>query len=147
MIGSAVSFGYMLSCMVFPTLIDLYGRKVFFMPYFITMLATSSLVLKASTIEQMSMLYFIFGLTSAIRGSAIQSLLLESIPTEHKTMISSINSLSGGVALVFNTLYIQHISNDYRNYHQVGLKVILLCTAMLCWVPEGPRYLHSKKEY
>jgi len=95
----------------------------------------------------MSALYLVYGLTSAIRQSAIQSLLLESIPQRWKTIVSSINSLTAGIVLILNTYYIQHISNDYRSYHKIGLAATVVSMFMLIWVPEGPKYLYNKKEF
>ena len=146
-IGSAYSLGYMISCMLFPTLIDIYGRKPFLTPYFTTMIMTSFLVLKAKTIGHMSALYFVYGFISSIRTSALISLLLESIPKKFKTVVSSINSLFGGIVLICNTFFIEHISNDYRKYHYVGICLTVLSMLALYWVPESPLYLHTKTNY
>jgi len=95
----------------------------------------------------MSVLYLVYGLTSAIRQSAIQSLLVESIPQRWKTLVSSINSLTSGIVLILNTFYIQYISNDYRSYHKIGLAATLISMIALIWVPEGPKYLYNKKGF
>ena len=92
-------------------------------------------------------LFFVIGVAAGGRVPVGYIMMCDFAPKKYHSLLGSIWNISEGLIYIYLTLYFEYISKDWRWPQFVGLIQAAICFAIICFIPESPKWLYEKERY
>lgn len=126
---------------------DVFGRKlpsnisaIIAIPLLIGLCFSKSIILSA-------VLTFFVGATSPGRSQVVFVYICELVPNKYRSKIGSFILFMDCTTIAIYALYFRYISKQWLYLWSVNVGLITLATISLFFMPESPKYLHSKGRF
>ena len=146
--GSFFFFGYLCSCLVFPPLADIYGRKVFVIAVCIEQGLCFLALLFVPNIYVFYIAIFIFGTSVPLKNMIAYTHIMEFLPGR-VTQASGVLFFLDGMILVASPLAVMYITTNTDIFLWFGViqNIVGLAGFIVMYIPESTIFLLEKERF
>jgi len=148
--GSCFFFGYLCSCLVFPPLADLYGRKPFVIGVCVEQAICLLALLYPPVVSPFSfyVIIFFFGASGPLKNMIAYTHLMEFLP-DKVTEASGLLFFLDDFVQVISPLLLMYVTKDTDLFLWIGLfmNILPLLGFLTVYIPESTKYLLEKGRY
>lgn len=92
-------------------------------------------------------LLILFGATCPGREQVAFVYISELVPLKNRTAVGSLLLLADATTIGWIALYFLYVSKDWVYFQCISVTLNCIATVMLLFIPESPKYLHSRGSY
>jgi MFS family permease len=146
--GSLFFLGYLCSCLVFPPMADIYGRKIFVIIVCIEQCICFLALLFIPNTYVFYIAIFIFGSSVPLKGMIAYTHLMEFLP-EYVTLASGVLFFIDGMILVVSPLVLMYFTINTNIFLWAGVfqNVVGIAGFALLYIPESTKFLLEKERF
>jgi len=147
MLGSMLFGAVVFSTLIFPRLMDIFGRKkMFILGLALHTISLFGVVFSESFDFTLGMI-FIQGISMGARAQCGYVLYLELIPKRHHTFAGTYLFVIDGLTLALSSLIFSSVTNNWKHFQFYNLVISLTALGLSFKFPESPHYFYAQKLY
>lgn len=137
----------MFSAMIFPRLADIFGRKKIYLLGLFSHTICLLSILNAKSIYQMYVLITIQGMTAVAKDQVAYVYMMELLPYKDQIFAGTVLFVLDGMTIAISSFLFAFFTKDWRSFQYFNLILSIFLCSVAIWIPESPRYLHSKNNF
>ena len=147
LIGAAFLMGVVIGSLTLTRLGDVHGRRPIFMLGLVMHLGFMAGILVVTNYILCYVLVFIFGLSLTARYYVGYAYNVEMQPKSHYVLVGTSMFLVESVAYLSICIYFMYVSQYWKPLQIPNIVFISAGVVFLCFMPESPRFLISKRRF